>query len=374
MISPRRRCADRARRSAAARARRRRRTPPSPRRGGTGCRPAPSATSSLSPDDDADLDAVGIAERPGAAGGSAKSMMTLTRCSSTPSAETFMNPEGSTRRTRAVERLAAAPLLDAGTGAPAARGRRRSTADRRRPRAVAGRRSRAAARRPAPPTRSRAAASAPRRRPARRRRRRGPAGGRRLQAGARAAAARTRRARRRTPRRAAPLPRSSARSPRASSSSRGDGAGLGQLLLARAATICARSSAAAARSRSARAWPTAARAASTAAVSSARVRASSSGGAPAGASAHDRLAANHAIAGLELDPLQPARHRRRDDEALAHARLAVFVDRDLHRRRAPPCATSTSIGSGHIADGARCRHDHEHRADDPRDSSAASHA
>jgi hypothetical protein len=38
-------------------------------------------------------------------------MMTLTRCSSTPSADTFMNPDGSTRLTR-LERLVTAPLLD----------------------------------------------------------------------------------------------------------------------------------------------------------------------------------------------------------------------------------------------------------------------
>ena len=59
---------------------------------------------------DADLDAIAIAER--RASLVAKSTITLTRCSSTPSADTFMKPEGSTRRTRALERLRAAPLLD----------------------------------------------------------------------------------------------------------------------------------------------------------------------------------------------------------------------------------------------------------------------
>ena len=52
------------------------------------------------PDDDANFDAIAVAERARGRGGSSKSMSTLTRCSSTPSAETFMKPDGSTRRTR----------------------------------------------------------------------------------------------------------------------------------------------------------------------------------------------------------------------------------------------------------------------------------
>ena len=54
----------------------------------------------VAPDDDAHLDAIAVAERAGGSGGSSRSMITLTRCSSTPSAETFMKPDGSTRRTR----------------------------------------------------------------------------------------------------------------------------------------------------------------------------------------------------------------------------------------------------------------------------------
>ena len=43
--------------------------------------------------------------------------MTLTRCSSTPSAEILVNPDGSTRRTFAVQLAVAAPLLDDRPGA-----------------------------------------------------------------------------------------------------------------------------------------------------------------------------------------------------------------------------------------------------------------
>ena len=81
-----------------------------------------------------------------------------------------MNPEGSTRRTRASSGWPPPHCSIEHGGAAARRGRHRSTAGRRRSRALRDRRSRAAARRPAPPTRSRAAASARRRRPARRHR------------------------------------------------------------------------------------------------------------------------------------------------------------------------------------------------------------
>ena len=74
-------------------------------------------TADSSPQHDRDLDAIAIAEVASLrAGLPIKSISTLTRCSSTPSAETLVNPDGSTRRTRAVERLAAAPLVDAGRG------------------------------------------------------------------------------------------------------------------------------------------------------------------------------------------------------------------------------------------------------------------
>ena len=92
-----------------------------------------------------------------------------------------MKPDGSTRRTRAVQRLAAAPLLDDAPSRRAGCARRRSTAGRRRSRVAPDRQSRAAARRPARPTRSRAAVSGRRRRPAPRRSTVRPPGRRRLQ-------------------------------------------------------------------------------------------------------------------------------------------------------------------------------------------------
>ena len=57
----------------------------------------------------------------------------------------------------------------------------------------------------------------------------------------------------------------------------------------------------------------------------------SSSGASAGHESHDDcLAANDRIAGFEFDTLQSAGHGRGDDESLAHAGLALFVDRHLH--------------------------------------------
>ena len=97
------------------------------------------------------------------------------------------------------------------------------------------------------------------------------------------------------------------------------------------------------------AWPTAARAASTAASSSPRVRGSSSGASAVVSRATIVLPRTTAIARLELDALQPSGHRRRHDELVAHPRLAVLVERDLHRLRARPWRALTSIDSGHIA-------------------------
>ena len=42
---------------------------------------------------------------------------------------------------------------------------------------------------------------------------------------------------------------------------------------------------------------------------------------------HHRLAGDHGIADLHLDAPRAARHRRREHEDVAHARLAFFVDR-----------------------------------------------
>ena len=83
---------------------------------------------------------------------SAKSMITLTRCSSTPSADTFMKPGRLDPPDAACERLAAAPLLD-----PDGVARRDADGVGRQQigddlQACADRRSRAAARRPARPT------------------------------------------------------------------------------------------------------------------------------------------------------------------------------------------------------------------------------
>ena len=50
------------------------------------------------PEHDARLDAVAVAERASAPAAD-RSMITLTRCSSMPSAEIFVKPNGSTRRT-----------------------------------------------------------------------------------------------------------------------------------------------------------------------------------------------------------------------------------------------------------------------------------
>ena len=265
-------------------------------------------------------------------------MITLTRCSSTPSAEILVKPEGSTRRTRPAERGAAAPALDDHRAGRAGCARRRSRDSRPRSRSWRRRRPRAAARPAAPPPRSRGSAAARRRRWASGAGWPGPpADGRPACTSCARTARRSASADRELGAAAARRPRGASAPPsrRSSRSSRGDqppwASSRGR------AAACARPAARSARGLLAdRAWP--ARAPrprpATRAVSSARVRgveqrrrhAAGRSRARCGRRAPDRRArarSQHAPG-----------DRRRDHEAIAHARLAFLVERDLERAAA----------------------------------------
>ena len=341
----------------------RRRTPPIPRRAGTGSdrhlqhfvsRQITTRTSTRYASPSA-------LRRPAVP---TKSMRTLTRCSSTPSADTFMNPEGSTRRTRpfsgsppphcSIEhgrawrtahrigrqevghdlQLRGSPISSigspAGTTVSLSRSRLRMTP-------------------------STGATTSTWRRP--------PLDGRAAGACQLQLVLRSR-----------DTLNSAARSASSAVSHRRlggfqlvgrDRAGLHQLLLT-ARVSCGRApSCGRARLRSACAWPTAARAASTPASSSparARIEQRRCGRRQPG---HDRPAAyvRDRPARARCAARRPS-HRRRDDESIAHARFAVFVERDPHRPPRRPADVDFDR-SGHIAtatNGQRRRHDAQSEA------------
>ena len=296
---------------------------------------------------DANADPIAVAERRHCSGGLVMSISTLTRCSSTPSAETFVKAAGSTRRTRpssapsppqrsirtrrpglGLQRVGGQQLGDDLDLRGCRRARAAACRARRWPRSAAATRS------TRPPTgartaklraacRRRRAPPAARRAPARPRARRRARSACAASSSFCAASARAGRCR----------AWSARRSPARASCS------------VRSTSLFACSSATLARSMRASTRLTCASAISTRTCCSRSVR-SSTIGASTGVSIATTAPAATVSPSRSVDARQHAGERRRDDVAVAQPRLAVLVDRRLEAARASRVATSTSTGRG----------------------------